>query len=119
MNRKLKIAIIGGKGFPAFGGAARANAQMIKRLKDSFDITVYTISTHHSKDYKPEGFQTINIKGLRIKRINTFYYYLTSTFHCLFKSNYDLIHLNHLYSGYFVPLLKIKYKVLLTAVDNS
>lgn len=114
-NVKPKIAIIGSKGFPAFGGAARANYELIARLKNSFDITIYTISTHHSIDYITEGFRIKNIKGLKSKRLNTLYYYLYSTFHSLLKSNYDLVHLNHLYSGYFVPLLKIRYKALLTA----
>jgi len=115
MQLKNRIAIIGVKGFPAFGGAARVNAQMLKRLKNKFDITVYTINTHHSEDFIPDDFKIVSIKGLRIKRLNTFYYYIASTFHCLFNSNYDLVHLNHLYSGYLIPLLKLRFKVLITA----
>ncbi len=112
---KNRIAIIGAKGFPAFGGASRANAQMLKRLNKKYNITVYTIDTHHSDDYIPKGFRIVKIKGLKIKRFNTFYYYIASALHCVFKSNYNLVHLNHLYSGYLGSISKIKYKVIVTA----
>lgn len=114
-ERKPKIAVIGLKGLPAFGGAARSNSQLLSRLKNEFDITIYTINTHHLSNYDLNGLRVINIKGFRLKRFNTFHYYLTSAFHCLFKGSYDIVQLNHLYSGYIVPLLKLRYKVILTA----
>lgn len=111
---KKKIAVIGLKGLPAYGGAARANEEILKRLCHKYDFTIFEISTHSSKipldrDLKAER---IVFKGWKSKRINTSIYYLKSLFYCLFKSNYDLIHTQHLYSGFIIPLLKLKYKVL-------
>lgn len=111
---KKKIAVIGLKGLPAYGGAARANEEILKRLCHKYDFTIFEISTHSSKNSSDSYLKAERIvfKGWKSKRINTSIYYLKSLFYCLFKSNYDLIHTQHLYSGFIIPLLKLKYKVL-------
>ena len=48
MKSKPKIAVIGAKGFPAWGGAARSNEEIFTRLKDKYDVTVYALSSHAS-----------------------------------------------------------------------
>jgi len=112
--RKLKIAIIGVKGLPAIGGAARANEALVKILSNDYDITVYEISTHKSKVNTNLSYKSILFKGSPSKRFNTFAYYLKSCFHALLKGDYDIVHTNHIYSGFIVPFLRIKFKVINT-----
>ena len=118
---KKKIAVIGLKGLPAFGGASRSFESIIDFLKDKYDITVYAVESHTNKKGIFNGYKQIVFKKHKTKVINTFIYLWKSTFHCLLKDNYDLVHVHHAQSGFIVPFLRIKYKVITTlhGVYNS
>ena len=118
---KKRIAVIGLKGLPAFGGASRSFESIIDFLKVKYDITVYSVESHTNKKGFYNGYRQIVFKRHKIKVINTFIYLCKSALHCLFKEKYDLVHVHHAQSGFVVPLLKIKYKVLTTlhGVYNS
>ena len=118
---KKKIAVIGLKGLPAFGGASRSFESIIDFLKDKYDITVYSVESHTNKNGIFNGYKQIVFKKHKIKVINTFIYLWKSTFHCLFKGSYDLVHVHHAQSGFIVPFLRIKYRVITTlhGVYNS
>jgi glycosyltransferase involved in cell wall biosynthesis len=112
--RKPRIAIIGLKGLPAFGGAARSMESIISLLNKKYDFYIYSIDTHTQQKGFHEGYTQIIFKGYSIKILNTFVYYWKCLFHALFFGNYDLIHLNHAESGFIVPFLRLKYKVVTT-----
>ncbi len=112
---KKKIAVIGLKGLPAYGGAATVGENIIEKLKDKYDFTVYSVSTHTSlKTGFYDGFEQIVFNQRKKNGFNTLKYYLKSMFHCLFFKNYDLIHLHHNAVSFLIPFLKIRYKVILT-----
>ncbi|MEG8947222.1 glycosyltransferase family 4 protein [Rosettibacter firmus] len=113
MRNKPRIAVIGLKGLPAFGGAASVGEELISKLKNKFDFTVYAISTHaYEQNYN--GVTQIIFKEKKVSGFSSFKYYLRSLFHSLLFGNYDLIHLHHSESGFITPLLRLKYKVVLT-----
>lgn len=110
-----KIAIIGLKGLPAFGGAAAVGENIIEQLQDQYDFTVYSISSHTNlKTGYYNGYQQIVFKSIPLKKLNTLYYYILSAFHVIFFRKYNLIHLHHRDAAFIIPLLRLKYKVLLT-----
>lgn len=111
---KKKIAIIGLKGLPAFGGAARAMESVINILKDEYEFTIYSISTHTEKKGYYNGYEQIVLTGYKNKILNTFLYYIKSAVHCLIYGHYNLIHMNHATSGFIIPFLKIRYKIITT-----
>lgn len=112
MINRPSIAVIGAKGFPARGGAARSNEAIFTRLKDRYDITVYAISSHASEtNYK--GIKQIIFKAYKYKKISVFLYYIKSLLHALFRGKYDLAHVNHRAAGFLVPFLRIRYPVIL------
>ncbi|OFX85971.1 MAG: hypothetical protein A2W99_16820 [Bacteroidetes bacterium GWF2_33_16] len=112
-NKKPHIAVIGLKGLPAFGGAATVGENLIDQLKNDYNFTVYSLSTH-TKGESIDGIKQIVFNGCKNTTINTFLYYIKSLFHCLFFAKYDLIHLHHAESGFITPLLRLKYKVVVT-----
>jgi glycosyltransferase involved in cell wall biosynthesis len=112
---KKKIAVIGAKGFPAFGGAAGANENIVNQLKSSYEYTIYSISTHTDKKGFYNGYNQIVFNGAKGKRLNTLVYYLKSLFHALFFGDYDIVQVNHLASGFIVPFLRLRFKVVATA----
>ena len=90
MSKNKKIAVIGLKGLPAYGGAAAVGENIIDKLKDDYEFTVYSISSHtnaKSGNYNNICKQII-FRSLPLKKINTLFYYIRSAIHVLF-SNYD------------------------------
>ncbi|MCK9235466.1 MAG: glycosyltransferase family 4 protein [Bacteroidales bacterium] len=110
--KKKKIAVLGAKGFPAWGGAARANEAIFTYLSGEYDITVYAISSHASLN-EYQGLKQIIFKSYKSKKISTFLYYVKSMLHALFLGRYDLIHVNHLAAGFLIPFLRLRYPVIL------
>lgn len=114
MRSKLKVAVIGLKGLPAYGGAATVGENLVNKLKNQYDFTVYSVASHTSKktgDFN--GYKQIVFKKVGSGGLNTLIYYLKSLMHCL-THNYDLIHLHHAESGFITPFLKLKYNIIVT-----
>jgi glycosyltransferase involved in cell wall biosynthesis len=113
-NHKQKVAVIGLKGLPAFGGAAAVGENIILKLKDQFDFTVLSISSHTEKKtgYLLGYYQKVFHK-IPFRRLNTLIYYIKSAIYVLFN-NFDLIHLHHRDASFIIPLLRLKYPVVLT-----
>lgn len=115
MPKKPKIAVIGLKGLPAFGGAAAVGENIIEQLKEEFEFTVYSTSSHTSlKTGYINGYKHIVFSSISKSSINTLFYYIKSVIHCLFYQKYDIIHLHHNAVLFLIPLLKIRSKVILT-----
>lgn len=114
MKAKPRIAVIGLKGLPAYGGAASVGESLIDVMKSDYDFTVYSVSSHtNCKTGMYNGYKQIVFKKLGNGGINTLVYYLKCFIHCLFRK-YDLIHLHHAESGFITPLLRLKHKVIVT-----
>ncbi len=112
---KPRIAVIGLKGLPAFGGAATVGENIIRQLKDNYDFTVYAVASHTSHRGKENGYRQIVFSIFPFKTFNVFVYYIKSMLHCLFAANYDLIHLHHVDGAFILPFLRLKYKVVSTS----
>ncbi len=107
---KPKIAVIGLKGLPAYGGAATVGENIIEQLKDEYEFTVYSTSSHTQlKTGSYNGYQQIVLKSVRHQGFNLLLYYFKSAFHCLFTAKYDVVHIHHLAGAFIVPLLRLKY----------
>ena len=109
---KKKIAIIGLKGLPATGGAARSIESVLKNISDKYEFVVYSIDSHTNKNGFFDGYYQKVFRSIKHKNLNTFIYYIKSMIHCIFFGNYDLIIINHAESGFIIPFLRIRYKVI-------
>ena len=115
MRKKKRIAIIGLKGLPSFGGAAAVGENILEQLKSDYDFTIYSISSHtNMKTGRYKDIRQIVFKQLPIKKFNIPFYYFLSAIHCLF-CNYDLVHLHHSDWSIIMFILRLKHKVLLTS----
>jgi glycosyltransferase involved in cell wall biosynthesis len=111
--RRPRVAVIGLKGLPGFGGAAVVGQHLLDHMKDEFDFTVYAIASHTSQK-RYNGIRQIVLPNFGKGGFNTLLYYVQSMLHCLFLGKYDMIHLHHSESGFIVPLLRLRYRVLTT-----
>jgi len=116
MNKKNpRIAVIGLKGLPPYGGAAAVGENIIEQLKDKYDFTVYSVSSHTDlKTGEYNGYKQIVFKKIPFKRFNTLYYYILSALHAVFLSKYDLVHLHHRDAAFIILILKLRYRVIIT-----
>lgn len=113
--KKKKIAVIGLKGLPAFGGAATVGENIIEQLKDKYDFTVYLTASHTNlKTGNYNGYKQIVFKKFFFPQLNPLYYYVISALHSIISGKYDLVHLHHRDAGFIIPILRIKYKTILT-----
>lgn len=117
MDRKPKIAVIGLKGLPAFGGAATVGENLMKQLKHEFSFYVYSVESHASEKGFNElgGYYQIVFKSFIIKKLNIFIYYIKSALHALLYANYNIIHLHHIDGAFILPILRLRYKVICTS----
>lgn len=115
MDKKLPhIAVIGLKGIPAIGGTASVGENIVKALSDKFDFTIYATSSH-AFDKKPfTNVRQFIFKKILPHKLNVFYYNLMSVLHALIFCKYDLIHTHQIDTGFVVPLLRLRYKVIAT-----
>lgn len=115
MAKKKKIAIIGLKGLPPFGGAANVGDTIIEQLGERYDFTIYATASHTSHEGNYKGANQIVFRRFPIKKLNVLYYYIASAVHALFTRNrYDLIHLHHMDGAFTLLLLRLRYKVIAT-----
>jgi len=112
---RKKIGVIGLKGLPAYGGAAFVGENIIEFLKSDFDFTVYSISSHTElKTGNIGDTKQIVFREIPQKKLNTVYYYIRACLHALTHGRYNLIHLHHRDASFILPLLRIRYKTVLT-----
>jgi glycosyltransferase involved in cell wall biosynthesis len=113
--KNKNIAVIGLKGLPAFGGAATVGENLIAHLKEDYDFTIYSVSSHtHLKTGFYKGYNQIVFSAVKHQKLNTLLYYIKSAIHAFFIGKYDLIHLHHSDATFILLLLRIKYKVVVT-----
>lgn len=112
---KKRIAIIGVKGLPPFGGAANVGDNIIEQLSGEYDFTVYATATHTSLEGEYKGAQQIVFRKFPIKALNVFYYYIVSALHAVFLRKYDMVHLHQMDGAFILLLLRCRYKVIATS----
>jgi len=115
MSHKKKIAVIGLKGLPAFGGAATVGQSLVEHLTQEFDFTVYSISSHADRQFDPRGYRQFIFSKFPIRKLNVFFYYLMSGIHAYFFGKYDLVHLHHIDGAFILPFLRRRYPVIVTS----
>lgn len=108
------IALFGLKGFPARGGTASVGENIVKILNKKYRFTVYATSSHASDTNPYKNVSVFIFKKFLPHKLNIFYYNLMSAIHAVLFCNYDLVHTNQIDTGFIVPILRLKYKVIST-----
>lgn len=112
---KTRIAVIGLKGLPAFGGAATVGENIIEQLKPGYDFTVFSVASHTTQAGDMGGYEQIVFKKFPFRKFNIFVYYLKSMLYCLFRGKYDMVHLHHSDGAFIIPFLRLRYRVICTS----
>nr|WP_321451497.1 glycosyltransferase family 4 protein [uncultured Carboxylicivirga sp.] len=108
------IALFGLKGFPAIGGTSSVGENLVQHLNKDYRFTVYATSSHCSEKNPYDNVRMFIFKKYMPHKLNVFYYNLMGALHALLFCNYDLVHTHQIDTGFIVPLLRLRYKVIST-----
>lgn len=112
---KQRVIFYGIKDYPSRGGTSRVAENIIRNLREEFEITVYCYK-HPLAESNISNVKVIQFSESKIKGIGVFLYFLISSIHILlFQKRGAIIHAHKTDCALFVPLLRLKYKVVLTS----
>ncbi|MEX0274879.1 MAG: glycosyltransferase family 4 protein [Flavobacteriaceae bacterium] len=114
MKEKKKIVFFGIKYFPSKGGTSRVVEGLLWGLRDQYDITIYCYKDAQAQENIP-GVRTIQFREIPIKGFGVFLYYLRCCLHMMVFGTYDLVHVHKTDAAFFIPLLKVRFKVIATS----
>jgi glycosyltransferase involved in cell wall biosynthesis len=109
-----RLIVYGVKTFPSQGGTDRVAENLILQLKDRFDITLYCYRDPQAKSHIP-GIKVIEMNPLLKGSVGAFLYFFRSALHMLFTRNADLVHVHKTDAAFFIPLLRLRFKVVATS----
>ena len=118
MDRKIKLFVIGPRGFPGVqGGIERFSENLYPRLVEmGYEVTCFSIKKHSRlKEWKKVKFvqlPTIGLKSLE----NPIYNLLATIYTILHRP--DIVHIHSIASGSFIFLLKL-FRIKVVARYNS
>ena len=113
---EYRIAVLGAKGLPAKGGGERVVEAIVqKAIQQGFYVTVYGKKDYCKSVNYGGKFRLVLLKEIKGKHLSGFTFGLFSAFHALLFGKYNLIHLHYADFGYIVPLLRLRFKVLVTS----
>lgn len=113
---KKKIAFFGIKYFPSKGGSSRIAESIAKELQQKYEITIYCFKHPDAKSHLAH-VKTVEIPQIRLGEVGVFLYYLLCCLHILFFGKYDLIHAHKTDSAIFIPILRLRNKVIATSQE--
>ena len=111
---KKRIIIYGVNYYPPKGGTSRVVENLILQLKDRYDITICCYSNQLAKDHI-SGVNVVEFKQLAKGSIGSLLYFLFSAVYILLFIKADLIHAHKTDCAFFIPLLRLRFKVVATS----
>jgi glycosyltransferase involved in cell wall biosynthesis len=111
---KKRIVVYGVKTFPSQGGTDRVSENIIFQLRHSFDITLYCFKNETS-EMRFEGVKIVEFKKRLGGAAGVFIYFLESALYLLVKEKAALVHVHKTEAAFFVPLLRLRFKVISTS----
>lgn len=117
MKQPKRIAHFGIKYYPSQGGSSRVAELLVLQGKVQADVTIYCYKTTELKPEHTEGVRVIQMPRIPGGSLGVFLYYFLCCLHLLIFGKYDLIHVHKTDSAFFIPLLRLKAKVIATSQE--
>ena len=114
VRKPLRVAHLGSKGIPGSGGTERVVEAVAVRQAATGTITVYGSSRMcRSGRYRNVG--VVAIPTPRHKFLGPVALQLMAALHALSRGRYDIVHVHGTENGFVVPLLRLRFGVVLTS----
>jgi len=113
---KKKIAFIGIKALPANAGVDTVVEKIVGRLdRTRYEPVVYVNRALVAPETAIPGVRLVRIPTISGKYLNATLLFLLSALHALFRGDYDLINVHSVETCFVLPILRLRYKVIVTA----
>lgn len=109
--RKPRISILGVKHFPSQGAVGRIVEDLLTRIKDRYDFTLYCM-THEDAENHIEGVNVVQFPELPGGAAGVFLFYARCALHLLMHGKPDLVHVHKTDAAFTLPFLTRKFKVI-------
>ncbi|MBI9061712.1 MAG: glycosyltransferase family 4 protein [Marinilabiliaceae bacterium] len=116
--KKPKLIFYGVKYFPSQGGTSRVVENIIKNLKDKYDITILCYRNSQAPGYMP-GIKVIQFSDWPGGSPGALFYFLRSALYLLLFKKFDLIHIHKIDAALFIPWFYKKSKVIATSHESA
>lgn len=111
---KTQLIIFGVNYFPAKGGTSTVVENLILQLKHEYEITIHCYGNEFAKNHI-DGVKVIQYKQWLPGSAGSLLYFLQSALVILFSGKADLIHAHKTDCAVFIPLLRLRFKVIATS----
>lgn len=111
---KKRLTVFGVKTFPSQGGTDRVAENITYQLRDKYDITLYCFK-NDAPQSRFDGLRVVEFKRILPGAPGVFLYFFQSTLHLLFTGKADVVHAHKTETAFFIPLLRIRFKVVATS----
>ena len=108
-----KVILFGVKYWPSRGGTSRVAESIVNHLHDRYSMIIYCYDTVMRRSLP--GIEVHWLKPLLPGSFGAFLFYLVSTMKILFGPKVDLIHAHKTDCAVFIPILRLRFKVIATS----
>jgi glycosyltransferase involved in cell wall biosynthesis len=116
-NQKPRLIFFGVKYFPSKGGTSRVVENLIRQLKDKYQITIFCFRDSRAQNYIP-GVEVIEFRNWIKGAPGVFLYFIISGLYLLFRKKADLIHIHKIDTCLFIPWFYHKARVIATSHES-
>ena len=117
MRQPKRVLHFGIKYYPSQGGSSRVAELLVQQAKERAEVSIYCYRNNRFLPHHLEGVRVIQMPDLGAGNIGVFLYYTLCCLHALFFGRYDLIHVHKTDSAFFIPLLRLKARVIATSQE--
>ena len=114
MTASKKILFFGIKTFPSRGGTDRVAENLPRHLGSDFDLTLFCLRGPGEPAASSPSLRIVRFTPILRGSVGTWIYLLRSTIRALFM-DFDLIHVHKTECAFFIPLLRIRHRVIATS----
>jgi len=117
MKPKKKIVFYAVNYYPSKGGSSRVVENLIRKLKNKYDISIICYKNPRAKKYI-DGVNAIEFPEYKIKDIGVFFFFLRTAIYLYRHGNFDLIHAHKIDCSFALPLLARRFRVIATSHES-
>ena len=117
MKQPERILHFGIKYYPSQGGSSRVAELLVQAGKSRADVSIFCYRNQRFRPEHNEGIHVIQMPDMGSGSLSVFLYYALCCLHVLLFGKYDLIHVHKTDSAFFIPLLKLKARVIATSQE--
>ena len=117
MRQSKRILHFGIKYYPSQGGSSRVAEVLVQQARSRAEVSIYCYRNQQLMPRHLEGIRVIQMPHFGGGSAGVFLYYALCCLHALLFGKYDLIHVHKTDSAFFIPILRLKARVIATSQE--